>query len=541
MQSIKSLHPTDINRKLKVAAYARISKDKADLESSLEAQINYYTTLILENPDWEFAGIYADDGISGATIYKRNQFQLMIQKAFAKEIDIILVKSISRFARNVVDLLGTVHELRDADVEIIFEKEGISSFDTNNDLYLTLYSQFAEEELISMSKNVKWRVNKDMQAGKYYIDANTLFGYKFDDDRNVVINEKEARWVKDIFEMYAAGKNTAAIADYLEEHNVRTTTGLCRWSGSCIRRILKNEKYKGVVVLQKSYVVDPITQRRAVNNGNLEKYIIENGIEPIVSKELWEACQLRMAENKERYKLQPKNNRNLATPYTAFGFCPYCRQSYFKKMNRHTRILYCSSNKARALCKESESVFIDDLDKIIAMQINILKENEKELKELLTSAFQNKDYEKLSTAINEEKEKIEDLHKQLEECDSLKVEGIDYLRAEIKKQIKEHENRKIVLENERLTLLKPESIAEEVIQELKKAPEADSIGDYDFRKIFKNMIVINRDKLLFVIGSADMSKVPLNPYSLIPHFNGTYQRKERSMTYLTQFGIYINK
>ena len=139
---INTLHKITYGHKLKVAAYARISKDKTDLESSLESQIRYYTTLISNNTDWEFAGIYADDGISGATIKKRNQFQLMLTKAFAKEIDIILVKSISRFARNVIDLLSVIQELRDSDIEVYFEKENISTFDTKSDNYLTLYSKF---------------------------------------------------------------------------------------------------------------------------------------------------------------------------------------------------------------------------------------------------------------------------------------------------------------------------------------------------------------------------------------------------------------
>ena len=224
MNTIKPLHQLDANGKLKVAAYARISRDKEDLENSLENQIRYYTTLIGENQNWIFSGIYADDGISGCQIKKRNQFQLMISKAFNNEIDVILVKSISRFARNVIDLLSVIQELRDANVEVYFEKENISTLDTSSDTYLSMYAKFAEEELISMSKNVSWSIQNKMKRGLFYLDAAKLYGYMFDENRNIIINENEAKWIRVIFQMYLEGANTAMIADYLERNNVKTLT-----------------------------------------------------------------------------------------------------------------------------------------------------------------------------------------------------------------------------------------------------------------------------------------------------------------------------
>lgn len=163
MERIHYLHKKKDGIKLKVAAYARISNAKEELESSFENQISYYTELIKNNPDFEFAGIYADDGISASSVTKRDQFQLMLTKAFLGEIDIILVKSISRFSRNLLDMLRIIQELRDKGVEVIFEKENISSLDTKCDNYLTLYAKFAEEELVSMGKNVKWSIEKDIE------------------------------------------------------------------------------------------------------------------------------------------------------------------------------------------------------------------------------------------------------------------------------------------------------------------------------------------------------------------------------------------
>ncbi|MBR0294296.1 MAG: recombinase family protein, partial [Bacilli bacterium] len=238
---IKYQHKRYIDKPLKVAAYARVSKDKEDLENSLENQIKYYTTLISKYPEFEFAGIYPDDGVSGGTIKKRDQFQIMLQNAFAGEIDIILVKSISRFARNVIDLLSTIQELRDIGVEVYFEKEGISTLDTKSDNYLTLYAKFAEEELVSMSKNVNWTIENKIKNGNYNICGYQIFGFSMDEDRKLIVNEKEAKWVRFVFESYAEGKNTAEIADFLEMNGVKTLTGNDRWSSTSIRRMLKNE------------------------------------------------------------------------------------------------------------------------------------------------------------------------------------------------------------------------------------------------------------------------------------------------------------
>lgn len=350
---INYLHKTKIGEKLKVAAYARISKDKTDLESSLESQIRHYTTLISENPMWEFAGIYADDGISGSSIHKRNQFQLMIAKAFAKEIDIILVKSISRFARNCLDALPLIQELRDANVEVFFEKENLSTLDTKNDTYITLYSKFAEEELTSMSNNVNWTIKNKMKSGKFFINAAQIYGFMFDENRNLIINEKEAKWIRVMFEMYADGHNSAEIADLLERNGVKTLTGLDRWSPSSIRKIIRNEKYCGNVLLQKTYSENPLSQRRIINHGEKEQYLIEDAIPAIVSKDLWKRCQGRMNDNASTYKIGHKQCMNLKTAFTGFGFCPYCRNRYFRKFNRKTEMLYCNSNKDRFKCQES--------------------------------------------------------------------------------------------------------------------------------------------------------------------------------------------
>ena len=538
---INTLHKITYGHKLKVAAYARISKDKTDLESSLESQIRYYTTLISNNTDWEFAGIYADDGISGATIKKRNQFQLMLTKAFAKEIDIILVKSISRFARNVIDLLSVIQELRDSDIEVYFEKENISTFDTKSDNYLTLYSKFAEEELRSMSNNVNWTVQQNMRKGKYFLNAAQLFGFMFDENRNVVINEKEAKWVRIVFEMYSQGHNSAEIADLLERNGVKTLTGLERWSASSIRRIIRNEKYCGDVLLQKTFTENPLTQRRIINHGEKEKYLIENAIPSIVSKELWMKCQERMKQNAATYHIGNKKCANLKTAFTGFGFCPYCRNHYFRKFNRKTEMLYCISNKNRYKCAESESVFIDDLKHIIPILVKKLKDNESELRKALIEAFYTKEDDSLTKEIAELDTQISCLRSKLDEYVDLSGPAFESIKEEIRKQINELSDKKVILENDRLMNVSPEGRANSIIKELRKFPEDEVLEDYDFRKLFKQMIVVNRDRLIFVLGSESMDNIPYNPNAIPMTFIERYDHKVRSTTTTCYFGIYINK
>ena len=541
MNSIKPLHQLDTNGKLKVAAYARISRDKDDLENSLENQIRYYTTLIGENQNWVFSGIYADDGISGGQIKKRNQFQLMISKAFNNEIDVILVKSISRFARNVIDLLSVIQELRDANVEVYFEKENISTLDTSSDTYLSMYAKFAEEELISMSKNVSWSIQNKMKRGLFYLDAAKLYGYMFDENRNIIINEKEAKWIRVIFQMYLEGANTAMIADYLERNNVKTLTKMDRWSPSSIRRIIRNEKYCGDVLLQKTYSESPLSKRRVINHGEKEKFLVEDAIPAIVSKSIWKRCQEIMDKKADKYKITHINVKSLENAYTNFGFCPYCRSNYFKKLNHGKRMLYCRSNKDRMLCKDSESVYAEHIDQIIPLLVKKLKNNESSFRKDLVAAFSDNNTAEIDNKIAVLDAQLTGLRQRLGECENMADLAISALKEQLKKNIEEVTSQKLILENERLITSNADSRANEIIKELRAFPDGNTVGDYDFRKLFKKMIVINRDRLAFVVGSDDMDKIPLNPNAITMKYIESFDYVIRSTGYTCHFGIYINK
>lgn len=538
MLNVKSLHLYDGSTKLNVCAYARISRDKEVLETSLDEQIDFYTGVIFSNRKWNFAGIYADDGISGTSLNGREQFLTMIEKAKAGDIDIILVKSISRFARNVIDLLTIIHELRNKGVEVLFEREGISSLDVKCDTYLTMYSKFAEEEAISMSKNVSWKNEKDFRDGRYRINASQTLGFKYDGNRKVVIDKENAEWVRVIFKKYTEGITPAEICEFLEENHVKTGCGNKKWSSASVRCILRNEKYVGDALMQKYYIESPLTHKKLKNRGEKEMYIVRDGHEAIVERAVWNKAQEILNNNAKKFKLEPKNTHERTTAYTHFGYCPYCHSNYMLKWNRQTKMLYCGSNKSRRLCSKSESVFVDDLDLIIPMQAKILKDNEYLLKTALVEAFQD-------NRIDEQKDRLEALAREtkalrekLSKVSRIKDESINILKEEIRKQISEKGMERMKIENDMLTSVNPEARARSVIAELRRFPNAKSIGNLDFRSLFKKVVICSRDKLVFILGSEDMTKLPKK---MVPTFTGSYKYKIRKTSYVCVFGIYINR
>ena len=279
-----------VKKKKRVAAYARVSTSAERLKHSLSAQISYYSALIQKNPEWEFVRVYADDGISGTGTAKRTEFQQMINDCTEGKIDLILTKSISRFARNTVDLLENVRYLKSKGVEVFFEKENISSMSSDGELMLSILASYAQEEVRSISDNIKWRMRKDMQKGK--LNAVTSFhilGYEWKDEMLVIVPE-EADIVRRIFSEYRFGSSLYKIAKSLNADGITTKRGY-QWDTAAIQRILKNITYTGNILHQKQYVVDPITKKRKVNNGELPKYFVENTHEAIIDKSEFDFVQ----------------------------------------------------------------------------------------------------------------------------------------------------------------------------------------------------------------------------------------------------------
>jgi len=290
--------PTMAVRKKRVAGYARVSTDSDEQFTSYEAQIDYYTQYILNHSDWEFVKVYTDEGISGTNTKNREGFNLMIADALAGKIDLIVTKSVSRFARNTVDSLVTVRKLKEKGVEVYFEKENIYTLDSKGELLITIMSSLAQEESRSLSENVTWGQRKAFSDGKIRLPYKKFLGYERGPDGLPQIVPEQAEIVRRIYSEFIGGKTTFAIAKSLTADGILTPGGKTNWAASTVESILRNEKYKGDALLQKAYTVDFLTKKMKKNEGEVPQYYVENSHPAIVTPEEWKAVQEELERRK---------------------------------------------------------------------------------------------------------------------------------------------------------------------------------------------------------------------------------------------------
>ena len=297
------------NRKLKVAAYCRVSTDEEDQLNSLETQMKYYTGKISENSEWTFAGIYADEGISGTSVDKRKEFMRLMRDCQKGKVDYILTKSTTRFARNTVDSLTWVRKLRAIGVGVMFEEQNLDSLKAENETFIGFYSVMAQSESESISGNVKWGVRKRMKNGTYKVRFD-LLGYSVDKDGNPYIVPAEAEAVRTIFKMFLDGASLLQLQQYLEGNGFKTPRGKSVWQRSVISYMLKNEKYVGDVLYQKTYRRDCISKKVLRNNGELTRYLISNNHPAIIDRETFNLVQLEIARRSNKRKKSDKGLGN---------------------------------------------------------------------------------------------------------------------------------------------------------------------------------------------------------------------------------------
>lgn len=287
---------------VRVAAYARVSTDSEEQETSLIAQEDYYRKKILEHPGWLFVKIYIDHGISGLSINRREQFNRMIEDCLAGQIDLILTKSISRFARNTVDTITIVRKLKGKGVGVYFEKENIYTLDSKGEFILTLMSSLAQEESRSISENVQWGIRKSFADGKVKVPYKRFLGYDRGNTKGaMVVNCEQAVIVRRIFRMYLQGYTARKIAKTLESEGVVSPGGLKHWRGATVLSILSNEKYKGDALLQKVFTVDYLQKKLKKNEGELPQYYVEGNHEAIISPRLFDYIQELKKQRNETY------------------------------------------------------------------------------------------------------------------------------------------------------------------------------------------------------------------------------------------------
>ncbi|MDD2979126.1 MAG: recombinase family protein [Hespellia sp.] len=355
ISKIQPIQPRFIQRK-RVAAYARVSKDSERLLHSLSAQVSYYSSLIQKNPEWVYAGVYCDEGITGTIAEKRDGFNRLIADCDAGKIDMVIVKAISRFARNTVDLLETVRHLKDIGVAVWFEREKINSMSDDGELMLTLLASFAQEESRSMSDNIKWSFQKKYEKGQPHFHFRIL-GYVWEGD-TMVIDEDEAQIVRRIFGEYLNGKKLIPLAETLTKDGYYSINGNPFQCGT-IYKILTNITYTGNFLCQKTYIEDPITKVSKVNNGELPQYYIENSHEAIIDMETFERVQ---AEMDRRRELGVLNCENLGINcFSAKIKCERCGRSFNRRRTQthsdgtRTRYWVCNGKKS-GICDNNKQI-----------------------------------------------------------------------------------------------------------------------------------------------------------------------------------------
>ena len=371
-----------VQRQLRVAAYCRVSTDDEEQLTSYEAQQAYYTDKIMTNPQWTMAGIFADEGISGTCAAKRPEFLKMIRKCRQKKIDLVLVKSISRFARNTVDCLNYTRALRSLGIAVIFEKENINTLDSDSEMLITMMGAFAQAESESISQNVSWGVRQAMREGKAKIQYKHLYGYERGEDGKPKIIPEQAEVVRDIYERFLAGHSIRMIKNELERQGIPASKGGAVWSESAIRSILKNEKYCGDVLMQKTYTQDCISHKQIRNTGQLPMYLVQDNHEGIVSRDRFNAVKAEFARRNAgrapSKKLAPTGRSCYSSRYalTERLVCGECgtlyRRCVWNKRGQKLPVWRCASriDYGARYCHHSPTIYEKPLQRAILSAIN---------------------------------------------------------------------------------------------------------------------------------------------------------------------------
>lgn len=380
----KTLHskmPLNAQSRRKVAGYARVSTDSEEQLTSYEAQVDYYTKYIRSNPDWEFVDVYTDEGISATNTRHRDGFNRMIADALAGKIDLIVTKSVSRFARNTVDSLTAVRKLKEHGTEVYFEKEGIYTFDSKGELLITIMSSLAQEESRSISENVTWGQRKRFADGKVSLPYKSFLGYRKGPDGLPEIVTEEAEIVREIYKLFVQGKTVNWIATHLTAKGIPTPRGKEKWQTSTIESILTNEKYKGSAVLQKKFTVDFLSKKMKVNEGEVPQYIVEQSHPAIIDPAQWQKVQDEMAVRKFRGK-----HHNSLNPFSAKIVCGDCGGFYGSKVwhstDKYRRVIWQCNGKFKGKDRcVTPHLYEDDIKRLFLRAVAQLTEDREVLLE----------------------------------------------------------------------------------------------------------------------------------------------------------------
>ena len=370
-------------RQLRIAAYCRVSTDDEEQLTSYEAQKNYYTDKIMTNREWTMAGIFADEGITGTSARKRPEFLRMIRQCKQGKIDIVLTKSISRFARNTVDCLNYVRALKELGIAVIFEKENMNTLEIDSEILITMLGAFAQSESESISANVRWGKRQAMKEGKAIINYKHLYGYRKGADGRPEIIPEQAGVVRKIYDLFLSGTPIRGILEYLNANNIPNISGKSQWAKNAVNSILTNEKYCGDVLLQKTYIDDCINKKVKKNTGQLPMYLVQNHHEGIISRETFDAAQAelsrRNAGRSPSKKNAPTGRSRYSSKYALSDrmYCGECGTRYqrctWRNRDGSKRIVWrCVSrvDYGNKYCHDSPTLDEEPLHRAILAAIN---------------------------------------------------------------------------------------------------------------------------------------------------------------------------
>ena len=498
------------NKKKNVCAYARVSTDSEEQLNSYESQIRYYTEKIKANPEWNFVGVYADEGISGTRVKNRTDFLRMIDDALNGKIDIIITKSISRFARNVVDSLQYVRELRDKKVDVYFEKENMHTITLDSEMFLTLYSAFAQAESESTSLNVTMGFRAKMKNGEPVGRPNP-YGYNWNKEtKQLEINEEESKIVKQIFEWYCDGIGSRIIANRLNEMGIKSPGGK-KWAQQYVRTMISQEKYVGDLLGQKNYTVSPITHKKVRNYGEKEQYYAKDHHDPIISRDVWNKAQEIL--EKRRGNTIPNGKEHFGKfsqryPFSSKIECGFCGTNYSRRVSgkrkNGSQVVYWSCyNKVLNVdnCPDALIIRQELLESAFVEMYNSIVKNKYKTKDLMLNSIKevitNNDYKKKIESLNNEKKTLE---KRLSNLIDMKLDDYEnkeaYTSKEkeineklvlIKKELSDYE----MLENENKNLSKQIQSIEKLFEEPSTLKEFD---EHAFNSMVEKIIIGGYDE-----------------------------------------------
>ncbi len=501
----------EIRRKtrLKVAAYCRVSTDQEEQESSYEAQISYYTEKIKNNSEWALAGIFADEGITGTQAKKRPEFLKMIGLCRQRKIDLILTKSLSRFARNTVDSLNYIRELKALGIAVFFEKENINTLESDTEMMLTIMSCFAQAESESISKNVSWGIRQSFKNGNVTLQFSRLLGYRKGADGNAEIDGDEAKIVKEIFRCYLEGMSLNLIADRLNDRGLTTKGNGSPYRKEVVRRILTNEKYVGDALLQKTFITDCITKKSRKNNGELPMYLVKNHHEPIISRVDFNRVQEEIARRSAKRVIADKQGKKgkYSAKYalSELLICGECGANYRRvtwtakgykeiKWRCVNRLLY-----GKKECECSPTIDEKSLHKEIVAAINEFCDVKEDVAKVLRESVCEVLAPNLNGSVKAAQQRINELAMNIDELIKLATEPENTKDAmsDIEKFSDEMKNLREFVESEKLKSAAAESDSEQLNAVLERIENEDfKLTEYDdvaVRRLVERVVVESKN------------------------------------------------